>query len=289
MNISLMTLNMVVEMFFKFQMDQDFEGFMETYEEMLDLVKECGYTKVDVTALETMVFTAGGVKAKLDARGLKVGSYIHMDSFAAMDEEGFEKRVSEAKAAVDTAETFGTSVLMLVPQAYEGIENSTPQEIRDSLVKHFIPVIAYAKEKGIHVVVEDTPDLRLHFCSMSELKDVLDRVPGLELVYDSGNMILVKEDPVEYYRAFADKIAHVHLKDMKEADPRAFLADHDTEGRAMTGAPTGTGVIDLDAVIGMMKQSGYDAGVTVEFVVDEEKDYRGSLIRSREFVESRVG
>ena len=287
MTISLMTLNIVGEMFFKFQMDQDFEGFTETYEEMMDLAKECGYTSVDVTTLETMAFTAKGVKERLDARGLKAGSFIYMANLAAVDEEGYDKRVQDAKAAVDTALLFGTDILMLAPQAHEGIENNTPEEIRDSLVKHLMPVVSYAKEKKVHVVVEDTPDLRLHFCSMEDVKAVLDRVPGLEMVYDSGNMILVKEDPVTYFRTFRDKIAHVHIKDMQEADPKAFLADHDVDGRAMTGAPTGTGLIDLDAVMAAMRETEYDGGVTIEFVVDEAKDYRGTLIRSREFVENR--
>lgn len=89
MKISLMTLNMVGEMFFKFQMDQDFDGFAETYDEMLDLVKECGYSAVDVTAMETTLFRPEDLKAKLRERGLKVGSYIYMAQLAAMDKEGF--------------------------------------------------------------------------------------------------------------------------------------------------------------------------------------------------------
>lgn len=34
-----------------------------------------------------------------------------------------------------------------------------------------------------------------------------------------------------------------------------------------------------------MKESNYNGAVTLEFVVDEAKDYRGSLIRSRDFIE----
>lgn len=253
---------------------------------MLDLVKDCGYTCVDVTALETMTLTTEGVKARLNDRDLNIGSYIYMANMAETEEAGYQKRVEDAKAAVDTALSLGTNILMIAPQAHEGIENNTPEEIRDSLVKRLIPVTSYAREKGVHVVVEDTPDLRLHFCSAKDVKAVLDRVPGLEMVYDSGNMILVKEDPVEYFQTFQNKIAHVHLKDMQTAKPKAFFADYDIDGRAMTGAPTGTGLVDLVAVMAAMKESNYNGAVTLEFVVDEAKDYRGSLIRSREFIEN---
>lgn len=288
MDISLMTLNMFGEIFFKYQLDQEFEGASETYEEMLDLVKECGYSKVDVTSLETSIFTQEGVKERLDARGLRTGSYIYMADLADPNEEGYDKRISDARSAVDTALFFGTDVLMLAPHAHDGIEENTYEEIHDNLVKHFVPAAEYAREKGVHVVIEDTPDLRLHLCTAAEVKDVLDRVPGLEVVYDSGNMILVKEDPVEYYNTFKDRIGHIHLKDMQETDPKAFMADHDIDGRAMTGAPTGTGMIDLDGVISAIKQSGYDRGITLEYAVDSNRDYRGTLIRSREYIESRL-
>lgn len=288
MKISLMTLNIVAEMFFKFQLDQDFEEFANIYDEMLDLVKECGYSVVDVTTMETMIFTVDGVKKKLEEHGLKAGSYIYMEQLASMDEAHYEECVQQTKEAVDAAVALGTLVLMLAPQAHEGIENDTLEQIQGSLIRHFTPVTEYAKEKGIHVVVEDTPDLRLHFCAMDELQAVLDSVPGLEMVYDSGNMLLVGEDPVAYYENFAKKTAHVHLKDMRMADPQERFVNQTLDGRFMTGAPIGTGLVDLESTVKCLKQHGYEGYVTIEFVVDEEKDYRRTLIQSREYIEKLI-
>lgn len=283
--LSLMTLSMFFQMFFKFQIDHDMEDFLETYEEMMELVSETGYEAVDVNGVEIDTIGIEKVKSVLEKYHLKVSSYIYFENFAAMDAEGFEERVEKAKQAVDDALDLGTNVLMLVPQAQENIEEYTPEEIRAQLIRHWLPVAEYAQSKGVHPVVEDTPDLRLHFCTTKELKKVLDAVPGLEVVYDSGNMVLVGEDPVIYYDTFADKTGHIHLKDMRLATDADMFADIASDGTKMTGAPTGTGMIDLKKVMEHVRAYGYDGYLTVEFAVDEDNDFRKSLIRSRKYLE----
>lgn len=288
MKISLITLNIVGEMFFKFQKNQDFAGFLKEYDEMLDMVKECGYSTVDVTAMETMAFTADGVRKKLDEHGLKAGCYIYMDQLASMDETGYMDRVQRGKEAVDATIVLGTDLLMLAPLAQEGIESYAAEQVHDSLAHHFIPIVEYAKEKGVRVVVEDTPDLRLHFCSMDDLKAVFEKVPGLEMAYDSGNMILVKEDPIAYYEAFLEKICHIHLKDMRMAEPKEMVGDRAVDGNLITVAPTGTGIIDLEGVVKNIKRHQYSGYLAIEFAKDTKEDYRRTLVQSREYIEKLI-
>jgi sugar phosphate isomerase/epimerase len=281
-----MTINMVGKMYFGFQIDHDMEAFLEIYEEMMELISETGYEAVDVTSLETSIMGINTVNKILNKYHLKAGSYIYFEQFAAMDEEQFETRVEKAKQAVDDAILMGSKVLMLVPQAQENITECTPEQIHAQLIKHWIPVAAYAQSKGVHPVVEDTPDLRLHFCTTAEMKEVLDAVSGLEIVYDSGNMVLVGEDPVSYYDTFADRVGHIHLKDMRLADAGEMFADTAADGTKMTGAPTGTGIVDLKTVMEHVREHGYEGYLTVEFAVDADNDYRKSLIRSRKYLEA---
>ena len=134
-----------------------------------------------------------------------------------------------------------TKVLMLVPQVHEGIEQFSAEEVQRALIGNLTPVTAYAVEKGIHSVIEDTPDLRLHLCRAEDLARVVDAIPGQEVVYDSGNMVLVDEDPIKYYERFAQKTAHIHLKDMMEVPRRRALPiPRQMDGR-MTGRPPAPG------------------------------------------------
>lgn len=283
--ISLMTMSMLGKALNIYRMDHDRENLEEYYEEMMDLVKAAGYAAVDVAAFEVATMGVDYVKEQLTKRGLRVSSYIYFDKFA-MGEVGFDERVANAKKAVDTAVQLGTNVLMLVPQAHDSIENEKPEEIRSRMIAHWIPVAAYAVVQGIHPVVEDTPDLRLCFCKASEVKEVMDAVPGLELVYDSGNMILDGENPVEYVKEFAGRIGFVHLKDVNVLDTVGIGgAEYMRDGTPTGAAPTGTGLIDLKGVVEALLKTGYQGGMTVEYAKHPDKSYLESLKSSREYVE----
>lgn len=283
--ISLMTISMLGSAFFVYKMDHDRENLEEYYEEMMDVVKEAGYGAVDVTSHEVMLLGEGYIKKQLKMRGLTVSSYIHFDRFALMD-DGFDGRVENAMEAVDIALKLGTRVLMLVPMAHDGIEAGQPEQLRSNMIRHWIPVADYAQKKRVHPVVEDTPDLRLCFCKAGDVKAVMDAVKGLELVYDSGNMILAGEDPVAYVKEFAGRIGFVHLKDVKilkkgKSSSTECMAD----GTPTQAAPTGTGVIDLKGVVRALLDSGYEGGMTVEFAKHPDKSYLESMKASREYVE----
>lgn len=286
--LSLMTMNMFIPVIIKIKMERDMEDALELYGEMLDLAADAGFEAVDVTSMELDMIGKETVKEYLEARGLKVSSLIYFNQFASTDEEKCREIVEDGKHAVDLALYLGTEVLMLVPQAHEGIEKLSAEEIHRALIGNFTPVTAYAVERGVHSVIEDTPDLKLHLCSAEDLAKVVDAVPGQEIVYDSGNMVLVDEDPVEYYEKFAAKTAHIHLKDMKEAPVEmARFADTAADGRKMTGAPSGTGMLAeaFPTLMDCIRENGYDGYLTVEFAKDEELSYLESLKRAREYFE----
>ena len=282
--ISLMTMSMFGEIAGRYRATGNLEGFRREYEEMMSVVSGAGFQAVDVTCWETMLFGQEYVGGVLRDHGLSVSSYIYFAEFANPDETATE-RIRLTKDAADAAKSLGTSVLMLVPMAHEGIEQMSPSEIRKTMVRHFTPASAYAVSLGLRPVVEDTPDLRLCLDKASEVMEVLDAVPGLELVYDSGNMILDGEDPVEYAEKFRGRIGFVHLKDVRILSEDTPQAEHMRDGTPTCAVPTGTGMIPLARVVRRLLQDGYLGGVTVEFAKDEDLDLATSLRRAKEYTE----
>ena len=284
--ISIMVFPALTKDLYAFGKDRDLEKLKRTYDGLLSDVKAAGYVGTDMFAYETMIFGEDFVKEKLAANELVAASYIYFDKFAT-SHDNFEKEcLQNAKRAAETAKKLGAKVLMLVPSAHEGIEEFAPSEIRKNLIANFTPVTAYAKTLVEHVVVEDTPDLRLCFCKAREVEEVLDSVPGLELVYDSGNMILDGEDPIEYIDSFIGKIGHVHIKDMeKDEDRPRNMGECMRDGTPMKAAPTGTGVIGIDKVITKLKDIGYGGGLCVEFANHKDADRLESFKKSIEYVQ----
>lgn len=276
---------MFLRIYFKFQGDHDEEELVEGYEEMLDLVQASGFKSVDVTSWEVALLGLERVRKMLDDHGLSAGSFIAFGEYARMDAEGFDARVAQGKKDADTAAALGTDVFMLVPQAQEGIGQYAPETIRARMAQHWKPIVEYAKGKNLHVVVEDTPDLRLHFCKAADVMDVLNRVEGLELVYDTANMTLVGEDPLEYLKIFQGRIGYVHLKDYRPAPAGSVLAEYAQDGTKMSTAPMGIGMIHIREIVEALKNSGYDGGMTMEFIVDDDGDFPSSLKRTYDFIE----
>lgn len=280
----LMTMTMFFRVFFKFQADHDKEDLIDGYQEMLDLVQEAGFQAVDVISWEVKLLGLDCVKKLLADHGLSVNSYIAFGEYARMDEEGFAGRIEQGKQDADTAAALGTDVLMLVPKAQEGIKQYTPEAIRERLAEHWRPIVEYAKKKELHVVIEDTPDLKLHLCKAEDVMEVLDKVPGLELVYDSANMTLVGEDPLEYLKTFEGRIGYVHMKDYRPTPPGGLLVEYAEDGAKMSTAPAGTGIIDIKGIAAELEKAGYNGGMTMEFVVDDDGDFPNSLKRTYDYL-----
>lgn len=282
--VSLMTMTLFMRLFFKFNLDQDMEDLMEGYEEMLDLVAKGGFQWVDVTSWEIGILGLDFVAEQLKKRGLRVSSVIHPDLFAAGGEAETAGRIEKAKKVADATYALDCDVLMLVPQAQPDIKERSREWLHQRMIEHFAPILAHGKTRGLHVVIEDTPDLKLQLCRAADVKEVLDAVPGLELVYDSGNMILTGEEPLTYAGQFAGRIGYVHLKDMRKAPVDSMMVDLAQDGMPMSSAPTGTGLIDLPAVIQALNVAGYDGSFSVEFFVDDDRDYLKSIKRTKEYI-----
>ena len=85
--------------------------------------------------------------------------------------------------------------------------------------------------------------------SIEDLGAVIDRLGNPDSVgvnLDTGNSWLGGTDPVEMAKAFADKIHHIHWKDM----PAEMEADRGKEfGCGMGAIPIGSGVVDIEGIV----------------------------------------
>lgn len=116
-----------------------------------------------------------------------------------------------------------------------------------------VPNSGEVEEKGVTVVIEDAPQREFPMCSEAELRYLLEAVPGLKLVYDSGNMLHAGEDPVEYYDHLAQYVAHGHLKEMGKAPDGTLM-----EWRH------GEGIVDFNTLFAHMRQNDFGGYLAIE-------------------------
>ena len=115
------------------------------------------------------------------------------------------------RAAEDTAKADG-NVLMLVPGFYE--EGQSYQNALKNAVPLLERVVRECKALGIHPTIEDFGGRLTPYSLIPQIKEFLDAVEGLQFVFDSGNILYHRQDPLALWDATEDRIVAIHAKDL---------------------------------------------------------------------------
>lgn len=261
--LSVMTMGFCKALIKPFLTDGNLAGLRGRYFGLFEEIKESGFNLIDVADFEINVLGEDWFLSVLQKTGLALNCYITAGEFA---REDFN---FDAKKALDFCKTANANTLMLVPTAHKEIEQDGVAAIHGHLIENFSRAAEAAKAYKIPCVIEDTPDLSLHLCRAADVKHVLDGVDGLMLVYDSANMLFAGEDPVEYARAFAGRIAHVHLKNLHITDEIVTTGERMADGRKTVVTMPHEGIVDFNGVLQELRRQDYRESMAAEFNCDE--------------------
>jgi sugar phosphate isomerase/epimerase len=253
-----------------------------------------GVSHVDVTRLDEA--GARDVRALLDRHGLEISALayypnnLHPDPEQRQQANDHLRRVIEAAAllGVGTVGTFvGRDQTRTLPQSLDDFREVFP------------PLVAHATERGIKLAIENCPmifsldewpgGVNLAY-SPAVWREMFAAIPdlGFGLNLDPSHLLWQMIDAERVVYEFADRILHVHAKDMEIR--RDALYDHGVMGA--DGVPgrgwqiprlPGLGEVRWDRFLAALYGVGYDSYVSVEhedraFEGDEELVKRGFLI-----------
>jgi inosose dehydratase len=136
-----------------------------------------------------------------------------------------------------------------------------------------------ARARGI------TATLHPHVGTMVESGEETDRViagSSIGLCLDTGHLLIGGGDPVAVARRHPERIAHVHLKDVREAVAQRVRSGElsYTEGvRKGLYVPLGQGDVDIAAIVGALEDSGYAGWYVLEqdTILPEDPGAQGPL------------
>jgi inosose dehydratase len=138
-------------------------------------------------------------------------------------------------------------------------------------------LVLTAEKYGITLTVEPHGKYTTRADTLARILD-LNRSPYFACNFDTGNVAVAGNDSVSTLRAVLDRVAHVHLKDIR----RAKLADgHETGTPA--GVPIGDGEVDIRGCLALLKSKGYDGALSIEV------DGKDALLKSKRFLEPLLG
>lgn len=246
-----------------------------SYEEICRLTKELGFDGIELTELtpegeETLEACALRLKKICEELSLPIVSYTVGANFLADDAEEETKRIMKQ---VDVASLLGVPFMRHDASfALKNIEGYTYLDGIKDMAPYIRRVAEYAESKGIktgsenHGYIYQDPERVLAL-----IKEVGHKNYGW--LFDMGNFSVVDRDAREAFPIALPYISHVHAKDMilksaSEKEPSGF--NKSRGGNLWRGTVLGHGQIPVAEVFALLKASGYDGTVSLEFEGSEE-------------------
>ena len=140
-------------------------------------------------------------------------------------------------------------------------ENLTYEERIFTIAEKLYWPVQWAEELGIELLIEPHGIVTDSVEATAELLERIGHPDTVGLNLDTGNLWLGGGDNFEYIERFADRIKHVHWKDLdSEWEPKRG----EQFGCGMGLIALGDGVIGLPEIAAELKQSGFDGPTTLE-------------------------
>ena len=240
-----------------------------------------GVTHVDVSDFNADA--ASRVNETAEKHGVSISGLGYYPNPLAPDRGESEAAVEQIKRVITAAGTLGVGRMnTFVGRDWtKSIEDNWPR-----FMEVWPPLLKLAEESGVKVGIENCPmsftqdewpggkNLAISpsiWCRMFEAIPS----PNFGLNYDPSHMIWQHMDYLKPMRDFADRLFHVHAKDVRldrhKLDNVGILA---TPAEYHTPKLPGMGDVDWGKFFSVLTDTGYDGPVCVEV---EDRAYEGSL------------
>ena len=171
--------------------------------------------------------------------------------------DSFDITLAEVERAIPRMKRLGTKLIRIMSYARcEGEEQHAQERF-----KRLAEVVRLFKDNGLQPVHENC--MNYGGMSWKHTLELIENVPGLKLIYDTGNSPFMKDyskggdvwqDGWEFYSNVKDHIAYIHIKDT--------LNPKDGEKEVYTMPGEGQGYVK--EILADLKGSGYDGGISIE-------------------------
>ncbi len=239
------------------------------------------------------------LKPMLDLRGL---TFCNQWFSLFLTTKSLEDIIVDFNKQLDFLEEMGANIIGLAEQgnSIQGLNKSIFDEkpiFDDSqwqVIANGLNVLGkIAKERGFKLAYHHHMGTACQ--TIEETKKLLDLTDEryVFLIYDSGHFAFSNEDPVKALNLFIDRVAHVHLKDIRanivEKVKKEKLSFLDAV-RAGAFTIPGDGCIDFSSIFKILDENNYEGWMVVEAEQDPLKanplEY---AIQARKYIKENTG
>lgn len=249
--------------------------------ELIALAKELGFDGIEFAEIHTpdgenKAEYARVLRAECDRVGIASVQYSVGADFIYGSDGDLNKEIERLKGEVDIACALGvkgmrhdaTGGYRDEEKKYKGFSQALPR-----IIEGYRAVTEYAEEKGIKTMIENHG----YFCQDSDRVEAI--ITGVShknfgALIDIGNFLCVDENPLTAVSRLAPFASYVHAKDfhIKSGSELAPCDGFFTTrgGNYLRGAVLGHGNVPVYQTLKILKDSGYNGYITLEFEGHED-------------------
>ncbi|WP_433657143.1 TIM barrel protein [Nocardia sp. CA-128927] len=212
-----------------------------------------GYLPRDPDELRSLLATFG-----ISSVGGFLALVLHADP---------ELALAEAKENAALFAATGADVLVLAAATGLGGYDARPRLSADewrTLIDTSAAIRDIAAEHGLRTVLH--PHVGTHVETETEVERFL-ADSDLDICLDTGHLLIGGTDPVLLAQRHADRIGHIHLKDVRNAvadEVRGGALEYSEAVRRGLYVPLGEGDVDIAALVSSMQAAGYGGWYVME-------------------------
>jgi Sugar phosphate isomerases/epimerases len=220
-----------------------------------------GYSLADNPALTEEIVR------KAEEAGLELSNYAIGANFAGLSHDDWERELARVMREVDVCAALGMKRMRHDIASSDDLSIGRFLAELPRLTEACRRIADYADRYGIVTSIENHGFFVQHSDRVKAVVEGAGR-SNFRTTLDVGNFLCVDEDPAS---AVADNIglaSMVHVKDfyLRSAGLRPGEGWFETShGNWLRGAIVGQGDIDMPKVLGIVKRSGYDGYISIEF------------------------
>jgi sugar phosphate isomerase/epimerase len=203
------------------------------------------------------------VKKQIADAGLQLAVYSIGNDFIQADAAARAKELDGVKNGVDTAKELGVNLVRVFSGSHK--EGFTFEDSLGWIIDGLSAGAEYAQQHGVTLALENHG---LMAGRSDQVRDIITKVnsPALRANLDTGNFLLVGQNPTDAALELAPLVALVHLKDFRQARPDETIHVYKgLDGVGYTGTVTGEGNVDLPRIVSILRDAGYTGWLSLEY------------------------
>jgi sugar phosphate isomerase/epimerase len=218
------------------------------------------------------------VNQALKEKGLVVSAYDVSNNFVKESAEDRRMETEKVLEGIETAKKLGTNIVRVFCGDLHG--GLTYGEGQGWIVEGLKQCAGKAEEEGVYLAIENHGLLA---GKSEQVKEIIEKVnsPYVGSTFDTGNFLLVHEDPLHAFNRLKEEIVHVHFKDFRRKEESESLKGFkSTEGVELIGTVPGDGQVDLSSIVKGLKAANYQGFLSIEYEGhDDAKESNEEAVR----------